>query len=96
VALSGVNLKEPVRVVFASSPNDQLKANDVPPMILDSIQLPSKMLLRNKSYVSNLYIKRDLSIREIARELNKRLVPTKNNGIWQAATVSKILEKVCT
>ncbi|KPJ82846.1 MAG: hypothetical protein AMS17_18525 [Spirochaetes bacterium DG_61] len=23
-----------------------------------------------------------LSFREIARELNKRLVPTKNNGIW--------------
>jgi IS30 family transposase len=124
------------------------------------------MLLRNRSYVSNLYIKRDLPIREIARqlkvshstvieclkrlgihdkgskkrvitqgqipfgydykngklqknqeeqeviriikqlrsgglslrgiakELNKRLVPTKNNGIWQAATVSKILSRI--
>jgi len=32
-----------------------------------------------------------LSLRGIARELNRRLVPTKNNGIWQAATVSNIL-----
>ncbi len=35
-----------------------------------------------------------LSLGGIARELNKRLVPTKNNGIWQAATVSQILSKV--
>jgi IS30 family transposase len=35
-----------------------------------------------------------LSLRGIARELNKRLVPTKNNGIWQAATVSKILSRI--
>ncbi len=35
-----------------------------------------------------------LSLRGIARELNKRLVPTKNNGIWHAATVSKILSRI--
>jgi IS30 family transposase len=35
-----------------------------------------------------------LSLREIARELNKRLVPTKKNGIWQASTVSTILSRV--
>jgi len=35
-----------------------------------------------------------LSLRGIAKELNKRLVPTKNNGIWQAATVSNILSRI--
>jgi len=35
-----------------------------------------------------------LSFRGIARELNKRLVPTKKNGIWQGATVSTILSRV--
>ena len=35
-----------------------------------------------------------LSLRGIARELNHRLIPTKNNGIWHANTVSKILERV--
>ena len=35
-----------------------------------------------------------LTLRGIARELNKRLVPTKNNGIWQAATVSNILSRI--
>ncbi len=38
----------------------------------------------------------ELSLRGIARELNKRLVPTKNNGIWQAATVSNILTRNST
>jgi IS30 family transposase len=37
-----------------------------------------------------------LSLREIARELNKRLIPTKKNGIWQGATVSTILSRVGT
>ena len=37
-----------------------------------------------------------LTIRGIARELNKKLVPTKNNGIWQAATVSNILSRIGT
>ena len=33
------------------------------------------------------------SLREIAKELNKKLIPTKNNGIWQANTVRKILQR---
>ena len=35
-----------------------------------------------------------LSFRAIAMELNRRLIPTKKNGIWQAATVSTILSRV--
>jgi hypothetical protein len=34
------------------------------------------------------------SLRGISAELNKQLVPTKNNGIWHANTVKKILERV--
>ena len=33
------------------------------------------------------------SFRGIARELNEKLIPTKNSGIWQANTVRKILER---
>ena len=33
------------------------------------------------------------SFRSIARELNAKLIPTKNSGIWQANTVKKILER---
>ena len=36
------------------------------------------------------------SLRGIAKELNKRLIPTKNNGIWHANTVRKILGRVST
>jgi site-specific DNA recombinase len=32
-----------------------------------------------------------LSLRQIAGQLNQRLIPTKNNGIWQATTVKGIL-----
>ena len=35
-----------------------------------------------------------LSLCKIADELNRRLIPTKNNGIWQANTVKKILDRV--
>jgi predicted DNA-binding protein YlxM (UPF0122 family) len=35
-----------------------------------------------------------LSLREIAGELNQKLIPTKNNGIWQANTVRGILTRV--
>jgi len=56
--------------MFYSARCDQCGANDETPLILDIIQLPSKMLLRSKSYVTNLYIKRDLPIREIARQMN--------------------------
>ena len=34
-----------------------------------------------------------LSFREIARELNNRLIPTKKNGICQGATVNTILSR---
>jgi predicted transcriptional regulator len=34
-----------------------------------------------------------LSLRACAREMNKRLIPAKNNGIWQANTVKKILDR---
>lgn len=34
-----------------------------------------------------------LSLRACAREMNKHLIPAKNNGIWQANTVKKILER---
>jgi hypothetical protein len=34
-----------------------------------------------------------LSLWKIAGELNRRLVPTKNRGIWQANTVRKILAR---
>ena len=34
------------------------------------------------------------SLRAIARELNRRLVPTKNAGLWQATTVAKILRRL--
>ena len=35
-----------------------------------------------------------LSLREIAEDLNRRLIPTKNHGVWQANTVRNILERV--
>ena len=34
------------------------------------------------------------SLNAIARELNRRLVPTKNAGLWQANTVAKILRRI--
>ncbi len=34
-----------------------------------------------------------LSLRQIAGELNQRLTPTKNNGVWQANTVREILAR---
>jgi len=34
------------------------------------------------------------SLRGIARELNKSLIPMKNNGIWYTNTVRKILARV--
>lgn len=37
-----------------------------------------------------------MSLRAIAEELNHRLIPTKNHGLWQAATVKKILDRVPT
>jgi hypothetical protein len=34
------------------------------------------------------------SLHGIARKLNRRLVPTKNAGLWQANTVGKILHRI--
>ena len=34
-----------------------------------------------------------LSLRGMAKELNKNLIPTKNNGIWQANTIRNILNR---
>ncbi len=151
---------------FGDAPSEKQDTNNNPPLILDKVPLPSKLLLRSKSYLYNLYIKQSLSMREIARqlnvshstiietfkrlgiqknssnnntkipgqipfgysykngkleknekeqevigtikqlksnglslrgiarELNQKLIPTKNNGIWHANTVSKILERV--
>jgi IS30 family transposase len=33
------------------------------------------------------------TLRAISEELNRRLIPTKNHGLWQAATVKKILDR---
>lgn len=41
-----------------------------------------------------LYRAGGLSLRQIAGQLNRGLVPTKNSGIWQANTVKKILSRV--
>jgi hypothetical protein len=35
-----------------------------------------------------------LTLREIAGNLNQRLIPTKKNGIWQANTIGGILARV--
>jgi DNA invertase Pin-like site-specific DNA recombinase len=40
------------------------------------------------------YRVKGLSLRKIADELNQKLIPTKNCGIWQANTVRKILERI--
>ena len=36
------------------------------------------------------------SLNAIAHELNRRLVPTKNAGLWQANTVAKILRRLAS
>jgi len=36
------------------------------------------------------------TLRAIAEELNRRLIPTKNHGLWQAATVKKILDRTAS
>lgn len=164
IALSPVNLNEPVRALFGFSRSGTLEPNTNNNLIIGSILLPSKLLLRSKSYLLNLYLRQKLSKREIARqlnvshsaviealrkagihgnisnenkrkgqipfgydykdgkfiknereqeairlikqlkanglslrgiarELNKNLIPTKNNGIWQANTIRNILNR---
>lgn len=55
-------------------------------------------LLKNKAEQDVIRMMRQyrvggLSLRKIAGNLNQRLVPTKNNGIWQANTVRGILAR---
>ncbi len=55
-------------------------------------------LIRNEKEQETIRIIKQLksngfSLRETARELNKRLIPTKNNGIWQANTIRNILNR---
>ena len=38
--------------------------------------------------------RKGLSLRAVAEELNERLIPTRNHGVWQANTVRKILQRV--
>jgi len=42
------------------------------------------------------YVSTAKSLRVIAKELNPNLDPTKNNGIWQANTMRRILKRVET
>ncbi len=77
IALSGVNQKGLVSALFVTAPRDGHKTNEIDiknhvfyNIILDKITLPSGLLLRSRSYLSNLYIKRNLSKREIAKRLN--------------------------
>jgi len=163
-ALSAVNLKEPRSRVFVSAPPDRQGANAHPSLIVDDVPLPSLVLLRSRSYLAQLYTRRGLSAREVARtmgvshgsilaaldrygiqrndsspkrkgqvpfgfdyansklvrnkqeqevirimrqyrvsgrslreiadNLNQKLVPTNSAGIWQANTVRKILARV--
>ena len=57
-------------------------------------------LVKNKAEQDVIRMIRQLrasgsSLREIADEMNQKLIPTKNSGIWQANTVRKILMRVC-
>ena len=40
--------------------------------------------------------RKGLSLRAVAEELNDRLIPTKNHGVWQANTVRNILQRAET
>ena len=55
-------------------------------------------LAKNKAEQATIRMMRQyraggLSLREIAGNLNQKLIPTKNNGIWQANTVRGILAR---
>ena len=70
LALSGGPLREPVRAVLVPSPRVEQNANqkpDLPSLIEGSIPLLGLTLLRNKSYLAQLYDGRHLSARQIAR-----------------------------
>ena len=55
-------------------------------------------LVRNTQEQAAIRVMRQLrasgaTLREVTEELNRRLVPTKNNGLWQANTVRTILAR---
>jgi hypothetical protein len=67
MAFSGVNYKVIVNTMFSFAPPEKQKANIDLSLILDKIPLLSKILLKSKSCLTNLYIKQNLPMREIAR-----------------------------
>ena len=91
LALSGVPLKEPVRMMFVPARGSKQQANKRPALIADMIQLPSLVQLRSRSYLERLYLSQHLSIREIARltdvshsvvleAINRFRIPQNGNG----------------
>ena len=61
-------------------------------------RLPSHQLVKNGAEQAAIRMMRQyraggLSLREIAGNLNLKLIPTKQNGIWQANTVRGILAR---
>jgi site-specific DNA recombinase len=94
LALSGVGLKEPVRVVFAFAPPDQPKANrrdETPALVEGVIPLPPVIGLRSRGVLETLYRKEHLSAREIEQllgvshagvlgALNRFAIPRNGNG----------------
>ena len=70
IALSSVNRKGLVSMLFASAPSGEQYTNIKIYRVRDKIPLPSKLLLKNKSHLYRLYVKQKLSKREIARILN--------------------------
>jgi hypothetical protein len=59
---------------------------------------PNHQLVKNSAEQVTIRMMRQyraggLSLREIAGNLNLKLIPTKQNGIWQANTVRKILAR---
>ena len=69
LALSWVPLREPVRLLFVSSPQLAPPASGrpcAPALIEGTIPLPGLTQLRSKSYLAHLYDGRHLSARQIA------------------------------
>lgn len=80
--------------MIISAPLEERYANNKIALIEDTIPRQPLLRLRSKSYLEQLYSGRHLSVREIAGKLNQHLIPTKNDRIWQANTVRKILARV--
>ncbi len=76
------------------SPNKNKRKGQIP----FGYDYKNRILVENKQEQEIIRIIRQLkikefSLRETAEELNKKLIPTKNNGIWQANTIRKILQR---